>query len=161
MTTNRFAWMKELVILAADIPDDERRAFLDEACGSDTGLRRKIESVLAYESCRPGILEKIDDTPLAGSDIPAEVSLRERDGADQLCLHLGLRSQVAYRTAPCARADRTSHRPIMSVELMSSFSYQWAVGSTISEKKIGTHIVSPSSVENSSISSASLSTKSW
>jgi eukaryotic-like serine/threonine-protein kinase len=42
-------------------PGAERRAFLDEACGSDDALRRRIERLLEADRQTGGILERGSD----------------------------------------------------------------------------------------------------
>jgi WD40 repeat protein/serine/threonine protein kinase len=40
---------KEVFLDALDLPPDDRRAFLDRACGDDTALRAEVEDLLAHQ----------------------------------------------------------------------------------------------------------------
>ena len=46
----RFKQIEELFHLVADLPPDQRRKQLDQACGDDDDLRREVERLLARES---------------------------------------------------------------------------------------------------------------
>lgn len=46
MTPERFAQIEDVFCRAAELSTDERHKFLDEACASDTELRREVESLL-------------------------------------------------------------------------------------------------------------------
>jgi serine/threonine protein kinase/Tfp pilus assembly protein PilF len=67
MTSDRFARLKEITLKAADLPEDEREAFLDGACGDDVEFRREVESILAHEGNSPDIMR-------TGEAIPIEIS---------------------------------------------------------------------------------------
>ena len=47
MKPDRFARLKELLIRAEDLPEEQRKAYLDEACQDDSGLRDQIDTLLA------------------------------------------------------------------------------------------------------------------
>jgi tetratricopeptide (TPR) repeat protein len=63
---DRFTQLKELILRVADLPVNERKDFLDEACKDDLALRREVESMLAHETDRPEILK-------TGGAIPSEL----------------------------------------------------------------------------------------
>ncbi len=46
MTAGRWPEIKAVVATALDTPTADRRAYLDDACGADTELRREVESLL-------------------------------------------------------------------------------------------------------------------
>ena len=46
MTAGRWAEIKAVVATALDTPTANRRAYLDDACGTDAELRREVESLL-------------------------------------------------------------------------------------------------------------------
>ena len=46
MTAGRWAEIKAVVATALDTPTADRRAYLDDACGTDAELRREVESLL-------------------------------------------------------------------------------------------------------------------
>jgi hypothetical protein len=51
LSPERWKQVEELVYAALDCEPDRRSAFLEEACGGDEELRRKVESlVAAYDS---------------------------------------------------------------------------------------------------------------
>jgi tetratricopeptide (TPR) repeat protein len=49
MNPERLDRLKEILHEAAAVPPADRRAFLECACGGDTGLRAEVESLLAHE----------------------------------------------------------------------------------------------------------------
>jgi len=49
MTPARWVRVKEVLRSVLDRPGEERAEFLDQACGTDEGLRREVESLLARE----------------------------------------------------------------------------------------------------------------
>ena len=63
MKPERFARLKELLLAVADLPADERSAYLDAACHDDSAMRREVEATLAHDLDTRAIL-KIDN-PLA------------------------------------------------------------------------------------------------
>jgi len=54
----RFAQLKKIVLQAADLSVEERKAYLDEACGDDSELRREAEEILADGDGSSAILPK-------------------------------------------------------------------------------------------------------
>ena len=42
--------LREVLVGAVDLPAAEREAYLDEACGDDSELRREAESILAHDA---------------------------------------------------------------------------------------------------------------
>jgi serine/threonine protein kinase len=62
MNSDRFKRLKELLLAAADLPESERKAYLDNACGDDPDLRREVESILASGAEPPELLETVDVT---------------------------------------------------------------------------------------------------
>src|SRR5262245_25018374 len=48
----------------------ERQAFLDEACGGDDGLRRRVELLLAAHEHTCGILERLPDAAAMSTPQP-------------------------------------------------------------------------------------------
>jgi len=59
----RFARLKQLLLAVADLPADERRAYLDAACHDDSEMRREVEATLAHDLDTRAILKT--DTPFA------------------------------------------------------------------------------------------------
>jgi len=53
-------WLKaeELFHAALERPPEARRAFLDEACGEDSELRRQVEALVAKDERAGSLLEK-------------------------------------------------------------------------------------------------------
>src|SRR5215831_16090056 len=58
MLFERWPRVEQLLRLALQRQESERAAFLDEACGGDEGLRREVESLLAYGGKAEGFLEE-------------------------------------------------------------------------------------------------------
>lgn len=50
MTPERWRQVDDLFQQAADLPLEQRRAFLDQACGDDPSLRREVEILLAHDA---------------------------------------------------------------------------------------------------------------
>ncbi len=50
MTERDSLRVKTLFAEAAELPEEERAAFLDAACGGEPALRAEVESLLAYDS---------------------------------------------------------------------------------------------------------------
>jgi non-specific serine/threonine protein kinase/serine/threonine-protein kinase len=48
MSTDRHARVKELFLRICDLPEEDRPAALDRACGDDLELRREVESLLGF-----------------------------------------------------------------------------------------------------------------
>ncbi len=76
MTPDRFSRLKEMVLTVGALPEEERGAYLDSACGGDAELRREAMSLLAQrEGERPPVateglarlLKRALDTSLAGA----------------------------------------------------------------------------------------------
>jgi len=57
MTPERWQRIKALFNAAAEREPDGRRAFLDEACATDRELRQYVESLLAHDGKRSGLLQ--------------------------------------------------------------------------------------------------------
>ncbi len=57
MDAERFVRVKAVVVEALDRPREERAAFVVEACGSDSELRREVESLLAQDDAPAPILD--------------------------------------------------------------------------------------------------------
>ena len=58
MKPERFARLKKLLLEASDFPEDERRAYLDQACPDDPELRRKAELFLTQDAEDSAILKQ-------------------------------------------------------------------------------------------------------
>jgi serine/threonine protein kinase len=54
---DRFARLKELLLKAADLPESERKAYLDDACKDDPELRKEVEKILEHDADPSGILK--------------------------------------------------------------------------------------------------------
>jgi serine/threonine protein kinase/tetratricopeptide (TPR) repeat protein len=83
--------VKELFLRARELDADLRSSFLDEACAGNDGLRREVESLLAYEDPPAGILgEAWTDDAAHGrsSDRPGQAPL-ERIGPYRIHRKLG------------------------------------------------------------------------
>jgi serine/threonine protein kinase/lipopolysaccharide biosynthesis regulator YciM len=80
----------ESIFLAAlgKAPGAERRAFLDEACGGDDALRRRIEQLLEADAQTEGILERGPEGVTA-LDEPAGERPGDRVGAYELLEPIG------------------------------------------------------------------------
>jgi len=56
LTPNRFERVKEILLRVVDLPEAERQAVLDQACGDDRELRAEVEELLAHDQTRREIL---------------------------------------------------------------------------------------------------------
>ena len=50
MNIQRWQQIEEIIVSGIELPNAERRAFLDENCGVDEGLRREVESLLSQQT---------------------------------------------------------------------------------------------------------------
>jgi len=66
MSPERFQEVEKLYHAARELVLSQRSAFLAGACGGDEELRREVESLLAQDSAREGML-----------DVPPRVLLNE------------------------------------------------------------------------------------
>jgi serine/threonine protein kinase/Flp pilus assembly protein TadD len=57
MESERWEQVKKLCVAALEREENERGRFLEEACGQDEGLRREVESLLAYREAAKDFLE--------------------------------------------------------------------------------------------------------
>jgi serine/threonine protein kinase len=71
MLAERWRRIESLFHEALGRSAEERASFLDDACSSDTALRREVESLLAYEGLASAFLES------SGSGAPQATALRE------------------------------------------------------------------------------------
>jgi WD40 repeat protein len=81
MNPEQWARVQALFDRAADLPAEERRAFLDDACQGDASLRAEVEDLLAYDAASEaagdagGILKsplvRTSRVPPAGAALPA------------------------------------------------------------------------------------------
>ncbi len=58
MDPGRYTRVKEILLAARQLSGDERRRYLDDACGDDAGLREEVESFLPHDTSAPEILEE-------------------------------------------------------------------------------------------------------
>jgi eukaryotic-like serine/threonine-protein kinase len=58
MTPERFEQLQDLYTRAAELSASRRSAFLDQACGNDSALRRDVESLLAEEHPARAFMEE-------------------------------------------------------------------------------------------------------
>jgi serine/threonine protein kinase len=57
MKQERFARLRELLLKATELPENDRRAYLEAECGDDSELLREIESLLVHDKDRRAILD--------------------------------------------------------------------------------------------------------
>jgi len=58
MTPERFEHVQDLYARAVELPEPRRAAFLHEACGGDSDLRRDVESLLTQEESACSFMEE-------------------------------------------------------------------------------------------------------
>ena len=49
MPSDRFARVKELLLDILDLPEEERKTYLDKTCQSDPDLRKEVQAILAHD----------------------------------------------------------------------------------------------------------------
>src|SRR5262249_39331663 len=70
--------LKELFAAAVDLPDPPaRQVFLERECGGDTGLRQRLEALLAAHDQPQPVLDR-PLAALAGAEAEAEVGARDQ-----------------------------------------------------------------------------------
>ncbi len=74
MEPERLGRVAELFDRAAELPGDQRPAFLERSCGGDRSLRRDVEALLAADARSDGFLEEapVDPGAIAGVGGPWE-----------------------------------------------------------------------------------------
>jgi eukaryotic-like serine/threonine-protein kinase len=71
MNPERFQEVEKLYHAARELEPNQRSAFLAEACGGDEELRREVESLLAHDPAREGMLDRPAAGLLEESAVPA------------------------------------------------------------------------------------------
>src|SRR5262245_39858535 len=74
MTPERYREVGQIFRAAAEIPPDQRGAFLDEACGDNEALRKEVESLLSHDSHAEGWIDQraLDVAAQAIAKTPSE-----------------------------------------------------------------------------------------
>src|SRR5262249_42564936 len=104
--------VEELFHAALDLSPDARGAFLEKACGEDTGLRRHVELLISNDEHAGSILEKpilADVMPQPenqGSFLPNNAVNSASGGSTKPCL----RRRPLGRVCPPAKRESTSAR---------------------------------------------------
>ncbi len=70
---------RDLFFAALDVPAADRGRFLDERCGGDAGLRRRVEGLLAAHAVSGGFLDGPPD-PDATTALPADPETTRKHG---------------------------------------------------------------------------------
>jgi hypothetical protein len=73
MTGTDWQRIEDIFHKAVDLTSDDRSAFLDAACSSDEELRRRVESLLAGDTSRDGLLHAV--VANAADGLPTESSI--------------------------------------------------------------------------------------
>ena len=79
MLTDRWREIETLYNSACERKPEERRAYLESACGGDESLRLEVESLLAHEELAANFLETHESTTL-GNAVEASVPAGEQIG---------------------------------------------------------------------------------
>ena len=102
---SRWKQVEELFFAAADLPEDQRNAYLDRACAGDPELRRETESLLATETQAPLSLATLiesaatslfDETALAGARFGAYRIVREIGRGGMGAVYLAARADDEF-----------------------------------------------------------------
>ncbi len=59
MSPERWALLQQIFDTAIELSPDERRAYLDTACGNDTGLRGEVDALIAANEDADGVIEAV------------------------------------------------------------------------------------------------------
>ena len=76
MTSERWQQVNDLFQLAAERAPEERTTFLQTACHGDEGLRREVESLIAYYERAENFIES------PAFEVVPELLIADRAGAD-------------------------------------------------------------------------------
>jgi non-specific serine/threonine protein kinase len=90
MKPDRFARLKGILAEVAALSEDEREAYLDEACKGDPELRKEVESILAKDTKTHRILKTGGAIPLNSED-PTGSS----DMTGQILSHFRIEEKIA------------------------------------------------------------------
>ena len=77
MRPERFAHVKRLLAEVSDLPENERKAYLEVSCEDDEGLRAEVEALLDHRADSPGILETGAIVPRTSHDSLIGVTLSQ------------------------------------------------------------------------------------
>ncbi len=61
MKTDKFKKIEEIYLSVIEIPNNDRKEFLDERCGDDKDLRKEVELLLSFEDPEDNFLEEPPD----------------------------------------------------------------------------------------------------
>lgn len=139
MTDPNWNRLWELFEQAVDLPADEQAAFLDQSCGGDAELRRRLVKLIARDAQQEGML----DVGLEGSGLIDEVSspLPGQVGAYRIIRELGrggmgqvflgerddpeFRQQVAIKLIPLGRySDAVLKRFMLERQILSDLNHE-------------------------------------
>ncbi len=80
MGDQRWDRMWELFHAAIEKPEDQRTAFLDQACEGDAALREEVAHLISVHGRTTGVLERHQSVPVAGSELLHDPLIGERIG---------------------------------------------------------------------------------
>ncbi len=139
MTDPKWQKLWQLFEQAVDLPADEQAAFLDQACGDNADLRRRLMNLIARDAQQEGMLDRglegsglIDDvsTPLPGN-VGVYRIIRElgRGGMGQVFLgerdDPEFRQRVAIKLIPLGRySDAVLKRFVLERQILSDLDHE-------------------------------------
>lgn len=145
MKSDRWQLIEEIFQGALDRPSEERKQFVEQACGNDKQLRSEIESLLASDNDAESVLHSViakDLKEMTSTSGPSEIGLRlgpyllvrELDSGGMGVVYFAVRSDDQYFQIVAIKTIRKGRD---SEEMVQQFRMERQVLATLNHPNIG------------------------
>ena len=83
MSTDDHDRISEIFLKACDLPPEEQKQFLDEACAGRPELRADVESILAHDERASAVLRQVTSSNMADAPAPTPEAATVWRGTDR------------------------------------------------------------------------------